>query len=353
MIGPDPANAQYPDPFDATPLTTSVQPLETSEQGLILTPPSHCLAPREEFMLTPLTLAEARFRHSGWAPNRARVWTCLCHMHANANRLDRFRNCGSALFLAQRGNELILQANHCHDRWCEACGRSIAQNIRGQLRPLMKLDRCRFLTLTMKHNTTPLTDQVDRLLRSFSALRRRSAWKNHVDAAASFFEIKRGNDGLWHPHLHVITQGSYWAKPEIEREWHCVTGDSYVVHIRAVPNEDRVRNYVTKYVSKPVSHDVYCDPDSLSEAITALKGRRLVQCYGAWRGVRLRSPSTDDEQSVNEAPAKCIGSLTTLLRDARNGEERAMRYIEAALRKWPRLQLLIGDNSFKTTDSTL
>lgn len=98
-------------------------------------------------------------------------------------------------------------------------------------------------------------------------------------------EVKRGrNSGLWHPHVHMI-----WLceetpdKFQLSREWHSITGDSYIVDVREFYGETVVDGFleVFKYALK-FSDMAFADN---WHAYNSLKGKRLVDNFGLFRGV--------------------------------------------------------------------
>lgn len=311
--------------------SSSVHPLETNPH---LPAGTHLRSSGDvnpDFAVQPITTAESAFRHSGWAVLRLRTHDALKRCNTNAARLDRFCNCGSAAFLYKSadGTDIAIRSNKCHDRWCLACQRERAATITQALLQVMSARTCRFATLTLRHSRTSLADQIDRLYRSFVALRRRKWWGQHVTGGGYFLEIKTGRDGLWHPHLHLILEGRYLPQRELSTEWHAVTGDSSITDVRQIHEDAEAAGYVTKYVTKPASSDVYSHPDRLDEMICALRGRRVCGTFGTWRGISLEPDSLADVEWIP------VGSLDTLRSRAREGDAEAIRWMEAAARKWP------------------
>jgi len=164
----------------------------------------------------------------------------------------------------------------------------------------------------------PLAAQITRLYTAFVNLRRHVLWRSHVTGGAAFCEIKRGNDGMWHPHLHILVEGDYLAQRLLSQAWLCVTGDSSVVDIRACRNMEEVRKYVTKYVTKPIDHSIMLEPRYLDEAVFALKGRRLCMTFGSWRGIVLEPSQPPDDREW-----KAVGRLDALIAASERGDPHA------------------------------
>lgn len=255
-------------------------------------------------------------------------------------RLDAFANCGSSLWLHRDGDELALTSNACHDRLCIPC--QVARRARLVETILVRVaeatDRVRHVTLTLKCQPVSLAAQLDRLTASFRRLRHRKFWASHVVGGAAFLEVKLGkNSHDWHAHLHILCEGSFIDQRTLCEEWHAVTGDSFITYIEPLGDPRRRALYVTKYATKPIDRTVISSTDHLQEAVCALKGRRLFQCFGTWDGF------ADDD--ADATPRRCltsIGPLTQLFSDARRGDVDARRWVDAALRKWPSLAESFG-----------
>lgn len=201
----------------------------------------------------------------------------------------------------------------------------------------LKERKTRFVTLTQRASDTPLPDQLDKLYRDFSTLRRRQWWKAHVTGGGAFLEVKLGaSSGLWHAHLHILVEGDYLSQKELSAEWYAVTGASYIVDVRAVPDAVHRARYVTKYVTKPADSSVFADPAKLAIFVGAMKGRRLCFTFGSWRGLQL----DPDEPSADQW--RSIAPLCQLFSDARSGDEHAVRWTAALLRKYPNLAAAFG-----------
>lgn len=278
----------------------------------------------------PVTVLEDTFRHSGWAADRIRIFEALQRLHKGSRVLERFAHCGAQTSIEQSKSGYRLACDHCRNRCCVPCGRARAAIIRQNLMLLLVGLQVRFVTLTLRHSHTPLSDQLDRLYRSFNVFRRRRFWTSHVSAGAAFVEVKVSDrDGLWHPHLHILVVGDFMDAKRLSQEWLAVTGDSSRTDISLVKQHDKVGGYVTKYVSKPLDPSVFLQPDTLDEAITALAGRRLCLTFGAWRGKPL-SEVPDDGTEWHS-----LGSTATLAYDVRSGDVEAHAVLSRVLLACP------------------
>ena len=276
------------------------------------------------------------FRHSGWQRNRRRTYEALRRTDASLSRLINFQSCGDDAWLVESVDEpghYAIHATHCHDRLCLPCGiarsRTIAANVREHIQ-----DRPhRFLTLTVKATDAPLSARIDHLLSSFRRLRNKVFWKKSQRGGVAFLEVKWNDDlGHWHPHLHLIAEGSWVDKRHLAKMWHEASRDSFIVDIRLVRDPAKTVSYVCKYASKPIDADLYNHPDRLDEAVESLHGRRLVFTFGTWRGVCLHELPPRGEW-------RRVVRLDELLALARRGDPEAVD-IATKLKEQSRCQRL-------------
>lgn len=123
-----------------------------------------------------------------------------------------------------------------------------------------------------------------------------------VVGAVWSYEVKRGaGSGLWHPHLHMIALAeSAPVQSELSEEWHRITGDSFVVDVRPISQEDPVSGFIEvfKYAVKFSDQE---PPDTV-HAYQVLRGRRLIASAGCFRGVVVPDDLTDDVSDLAELP---------------------------------------------------
>lgn len=283
----------------------------------------------------PIEPPESTFRHSGWKTKRRRVIEALQRTGASGRRILNFSDCGSDLWVKCDGSELVLTCNRCHDRMCDPCQTERRQAIIEQimLRVLNAGDRCRFCTFTLRHQDVPLSQQIDRLYSSFKLLRQHPTLGKYFTAGVWFLECKLDRAGrLWHPHLHVIQVGpDRMPQAELSMAWHQITGDSFIVDVRAITDQRQQVRYVTKYTTKPLAADVVRVPAKLEEFIVAVAGRRLFQCFGDWS----KAHAKDD---VPARKLKAVGALCTIHADALHGSIESLVIMQQLHARWPRLR---------------
>ncbi len=116
-----------------------------------------------------------------------------------------------------------------------------------------------------------------------------------VEGAVWSYEAKRGDgSGIWHPHLHMIALAETMPDAfHLAREWHEITGDSFIVDVRPISQDDPVSGfievfkYAVKFSDQPIEDTWHC--------YETLKGKRLLGSAGCFRGVEVPEQLTDDE----------------------------------------------------------
>ena len=124
--------------------------------------------------------------------------------------------------------------------------------------------------------------------------RGRGSVLDQVEGAVWSYEIKRGQgSGLWHPHLHMIALSETMPDAErLSRDWHEITGDSFIVDVRPISQDDPASGFVEvfKYAVKFSDQE----PADTVHAWETLAGKRLLGSAGCFRGVEIPEDLTDD-----------------------------------------------------------
>lgn len=270
----------------------------------------------------------AAFRHLGWRDRRIRTYAALSGAFIPRKRLAAFEGCGEGAYLQQQADnpeKYRIRCTCCHDRWCVPCqrvkSRIVAGNLYEHFESLPPDTRCRFITLTLRSTDTPLSEQLDRLYKAYQRLRRWAGWHKTQDGGLAVLELTLNRQThLWHPHLHVISEGRFIDQKELSKQWRKVTGDSYIVDVRAARTQREVGRYITKYLTKVVSAEVTRDQERFVEAIQALNGRKMLATYGTWNHLRLTTPS-DNLDWVD------VCSLAEAIRRAKIGDQKYQRIL--------------------------
>jgi len=165
------------------------------------------------------------------------------------------------------------------------------QAMNGALRPFL-------VTLTVKDGPN-LSERFQHLYSSQQELwkqkqRGRGSVLDGVAAAVWSYEVKRGaGSGQWHPHLHMVAMAENAPDAfELSASWQRITGDSFVVDVRPIDQEDPASGFleVFKYALK--FSDM--DPADTYAAFRVLAGRRLVGSSGLFRGIEIPEQLTDE-----------------------------------------------------------
>lgn len=172
------------------------------------------------------------------------------------------------------------------DRW------EVIQAEKPRLRPFL-------VTLTVKDGPD-LAERFKHLHKAQRELwmrkhRGRGSVLDGVEGAVWSYEAKRGTgSGMWHPHLHMIALAETMPDAfQLAREWHEITGDSFIVDVRPISPEDPVSGfievfkYAVKFSDQPVEDTWHC--------YKTLNGKRLLGSAGCFRGVEVPEQLTDDE----------------------------------------------------------
>lgn len=218
-----------------------------------------------------------------------------------------------------------LALGRCRDRMCPLCQWHRGQEASRRIVELVRtIDAPRLITLTIKSSDELLGVQLDRMFAAFAKLRRLDAWKRHVRGGVWAIEVTFNQQtGQWHPHIHIIAEGSYFPHETLKSAWLACTGDSSIVDLRKVNDRRDAARYISAYVSKPCSLDKL--PDSrLIEYADALHRRRLTGTFGCLHAARVqRKEDAGDPPSIaplisarrlndlvdsgNEAAIFCVG----------------------------------------------
>lgn len=123
-----------------------------------------------------------------------------------------------------------------------------------------------------------------------------------VAGAVWSYEIKRGTgSGLWHPHLHMIALAEHQPdQGTLSAEWKNITGDSHIVDVRPISQEDPVSGFIEvfKYAVKFSDQP----PEDTVHAWLTLAGKRLLGSSGCFRGVEVPEDLLDDPEGLDDLP---------------------------------------------------
>lgn len=175
------------------------------------------------------------------------------------------------------------------DRW------EVIHADRPELRPYL-------ITLTVKNGDdleerqAHLTRSLKRLMhhrRDFNAGTRGAPWTELCKAEGAVYTLELTNKGNgWHPHCHMIALcPSAPSQSALSAEWHRITGDSMIVDCRPItgdPSEGfmEVFKYAVKFSDLSLEDNWF--------AAQRLKGKRLLNSFGLFRGVEIPESLLDE-----------------------------------------------------------
>lgn len=252
--------------------------------------------------------------------------------HKDRDRLDA---CGSSAWVehSPSTDAYRIRASHCGLRSCPRCGRryalSAADHVREYARAAQGTE-LKLISLTLRHTSAPLADQLDHLVASWRRLRQRKIWRSHVTSGYGVIEIEyNAAQRQWHPHLHVLAYCSYIPQHALATAWLGVTHTSMIVDIRLVRTPERAASYIAKYLGKPPNLDGHADHhDLLREWHRAIRHRRMLIPVGGAPPMphNYKPPITDP---TDWEP---VATLDSLLDRCRSHDPDAERMVTSALR---------------------
>lgn len=266
-------------------------------------------------------------------------------------RLGKLENCCCSAMLWQRpSGEIACLPTRCRDRLCPTCARRRSKITAARCQEACRrMDSIRLITLTAPAVDAPLAEQLRQLRKALGAFRRTRAWKTHVRGGFYVVEITRNpNTGLWHPHVHVLADGVYWAHASIRDGWRSALQGSapawklsktspIIVDVRFVHDGRDAARYMAKYVSKASSIDEW-PPHAIVEYALAMKGVRSIATFGTLHGQSLDppDPNTDEPGSTELVP------IGVLARAAAAGDGEAVFALRGVLTLDPQLRALVA-----------
>ena len=177
----------------------------------------------------------------------------------------------------------------------------VIQQERPELRPYL-------LTLTVKNGPdleerqAHLTRSLKRLMhhrRDFNAGTRGAPYTELCKAQGAVYTLELTNKGNgWHPHCHMIVLASSQpSQSDLSAEWLRITGDSMIVDCRPItgdPSEGfmEVFKYAVKFSDLTLEDNWH--------AAQTLKGKRLLNSFGLFRGVEI--PDSLLDEPLDELP---------------------------------------------------
>jgi len=248
----------------------------------------------------PLSLqsTQQRIAHRHHEGLRRRIVTA-CNKSGDPQLVKRAHRlaacCCCPTFRASENRSIGVNLARCRDRLCPLCARRRGWQATTKVAAIARtFDAPRLITLTLRSNNDGLDKCIRRLFACFALLRAMKGWTNRVTGGIWTLEVTlNGVTEQWHAHLHIIADGSFLPQPMLKALWHEVTGDSFIVDVRAVHDRAEAARYVAGYLSKPVDAAGWSLP-RIAEYASALHGKRLMQPFGTARKVELDDDAEDE-----------------------------------------------------------
>ena len=270
-----------------------------------------------------------RFRRPDHKLAYTRTLDVMRQLFRHQKRVKRLELCGAhaTVWHSPSTDTVAVRAYHCGMRCCPRCRETHSAKTREKLNRFLALvppHRLSMITFTLRHNDSPLSEQIDRLYSSFKQLRKEPCWTAAKPRGYSVLEISRSTDGLtWHPHLHLLANTPYILDDSLKAAWLRITGDSHIVDIRRVNTaaRDQHREYLCTYLTKPATADILMHDAILTEWIDALLHRHVLIGFGKPKLADKPEPPVDPQDW------SLIGSLSGLLAGQSRGDRRAIHWL--------------------------
>jgi hypothetical protein len=178
----------------------------------------------------------------------------------------------------------------CSDRFCPLCCKADYKRLYDKYLPLIKESEFLFhLTLTHKNKKFLNGNIVQKLLQDFNAFRKDAYIKRRIRGGLSVIECVHKDDSKgWNLHMHCLMDGDYIDQDYISKLWLSITGDSSIVHIKAVSDRYKKESralalhYLLKYVLKPPHVEGSCLEDLKADYNSAFYRTRHIVAYGSF-----------------------------------------------------------------------
>lgn len=230
------------------------------------------------------------------------------------NREAKLLECRTQAWFVRHSEtgEVRVSSHHCRLRWCPLCSRARSAFLQQQVQSWFSTVKSpKFLTITVKHSASNLSEQLNGLYANWQRLRKLKVLIRKCKGGIWFFQLCFTNKtNEWHPHLHCVIDSEYISHNFLSRQWERITGHSKVVDIRTVRDPKDVAKYVARYAARPAQLDSLSGKRCI-ELVTAMHGRRMCGVWGNAQGLSLRPHKLDDADKWQR-----VGSYSTVLNTA-------------------------------------
>lgn len=277
---------------------------------------------------------ESEWRFRGCAELRETLLKVAEWAGASTKAVNRFRLCGSmaTVWRSESTGSLKVRANHCHNRWCPRCRVYVQNRTRRRIEKWLKTanrSALKFVTLTLRPSSRPLSEHLAHLLKSFRRLRSSRFWRALSVRGMGIAETTRGATGRdWHLHLHLIIESPYMDARKLSDAWRTASGGSFIVSVKGVRRDqatEKLIEYLAGYMAKEPPGVDATDAKLVTEWVHALTAQHWVVAFG--QAKRVEIPEKVDEER-DPGPWEYVAPLATLILAARGGHEIAIDLLQ-------------------------
>ena len=142
----------------------------------------------------------------------------------------------------------------------------------------------RFLTLT-ERNIADLDFRKSHIVQLrgwFGELRRR-----FKEIEGGVYDVQATNRGRgWHPHLHILFDGSFVLEDQVRDAWREITKGSFEIKLKRVTDPEKAVGYLlSDFLQAPKIR-----PEDVAVYNEVFRGSRLLQTFGKCKGHRFIIP---------------------------------------------------------------
>lgn len=251
--------------------------------------------------------------HRPYSAQRLRIVDAL-HTSSDVDHRKRARRlglcCCCPTWMTNGTGELKPSLARCRDRMCPLCATRRSNQAMARMGELVtRFNAPRAVTLTLASKNESLVAMLDRLLSCWKTLKDTDLWRKHFWRGVWGLEITLNiQTGQWHAHMHLITDGLFLSQKQLKAAWFAITGDSYIVDIRAVHDRRGATWDLAGYISKPLDC-LHWPDDKIREYASATHRRRLIHTFGKCHA----QVNDDDEDETPKATFTYVTHARTLL----------------------------------------
>lgn len=214
---------------------------------------------------------------------------------------------------------------HCRSPLCADCARFRAKYYERRIWDIIRADKTNYfmITFTIKNVRVLTREAINKLIRSFAALREEYFWNEYIEGGFYSIETTHSRQAGWHPHEHCLVKAKCRLPKEfleqLKERWRAITGDSDYIYIERVYGLDkkgqptrrinrRAIKELVKYTTK--SYEFCEEPELVGQFLDAFKHVRRLQSFGCFFNVSKTieqqiDPSKDKAAYVGCRCGKC------------------------------------------------